>query len=138
MTRDELGGWVRGSVELSFTRSSGPGGQNVNKVSTRVTARLRLSGKTPLTDAEMSRLRQGLAGRINSDDELVVDAQRERSQSRNRAIALSKMEKLIRAQLQEPKHRRSTGPTRASVERRLQRKRARGERKRQRGEIDMD
>jgi ribosome-associated protein len=120
-----------GAVAFSFSRSSGPGGQNVNKVSTRVELRIALRA-IPIGAEARGRL-AGLAGsRVTSDGELLITADEHRSQSRNKAEALERLRDLIVRALVRPKKRRPTRPGRGAVERRLEGKRVRAERKRMR------
>lgn len=130
-------GQLRASLErtarLEYARSSGPGGQNVNKTSTKAVARVSLSDLEGLSEAERERVRTRLAGRLTGDGELVVYAQEERSQVLNRSAALARLEALIVKAAHRPKERKPTKPTRASRERRLEGKKARSEVKRGRG-----
>ncbi len=130
-------GLLRASLERSgcfdFARSSGPGGQNVNKTSTKAIVRVRLADLEGLSEAEGERIRFRLASRITAEEELVVYAQDERSQALNRAAALARLEALIVKAAHRQKERKATKPTRASRERRLSGKKARSEVKRARG-----
>ncbi len=108
------------TVQFAYSRSSGPGGQNVNKVNTKVEARLCFSNLTGLSIAESNRAREVLASRINSNDELIVVCTEERSQANNRDRALHRLEALITAAAKIPKRRIKTKPSRASVEKRIQ------------------
>lgn len=130
-------GLLRASLEraarFDFARSSGPGGQNVNKTSTKAIARVSVEDLEGLSEAERDRVRSRLAGRLTMEGELVVYAQDERSQVLNRAAALARLEALIVKAAHRPKDRRPTSPTRASRERRLAGKKARSEVKRARG-----
>ncbi len=107
-------------VQFAYSRSSGPGGQNVNKVNTKVEARIRFSNIAGLSFAESNRARVILASRITSDDELIVVCTEERSQANNRERALNRLEALIIAAARIPKRRVKTKPTRSSVEKRIQ------------------
>jgi ribosome-associated protein len=106
-------------VEVRAVRASGPGGQNVNKVSNAVELRFDSAGWHALPAAARPRLRR-IAGRRMTDEGLIViDAQRFRSLEQNRADAFERLVTMIRESLIEPKPRRKTRPTRASKERRL-------------------
>jgi ribosome-associated protein len=110
---------IRNASEISFSRSGGPGGQNVNKLNTKVTLRLRLTDIDGLSDAELERARVLLANRVNAGDEIVISSDEERSQRTNLERAYFRVEALISASCRLPKHRRPTKPSKAAVERRL-------------------
>lgn len=116
-----------------FIRSSGPGGQNVNKVASAVQLRFLLADNSSLPTGAKQRLRRLAGQRLIEDGSILVSARAERSQDQNRRDALARLAALIRAALVEPKVRRKTRPTRASQERRIESKKRRGHAKRQRG-----
>jgi ribosome-associated protein len=125
-------------VQFDFVRSSGPGGQNVNKTSTKAIARVALSDLEGLSGSERERIRERLANRLTAGGELITSAQDERSQVANRTAALTRLESLIVKAAYKPKERRPTRPTRASRERRIKQKKVRSEVKRSRGHPDDD
>jgi ribosome-associated protein len=114
------------------SRAGGPGGQHVNKTSTRVTLRWNALSSACLTAAQRETLRRRLASRLTVGGELVVHARRERSQARNRALARARLAELVREALAPRTPRVATRPTRASRQRRLEQKRRRAARKRAR------
>ena len=125
------------SSEISFTssRSSGPGGQHVNKVSTRVTLLFNVAASPSLTGAQKERLRELLRTRINQAGVLRVSSQEYRSQSRNRQAALDRFVRLLREALRRPKPRRPTRKPRRAKEERLQQKKQRAQLKRDRSKV---
>jgi ribosome-associated protein len=120
------------------TRSSGPGGQNVNKVATKVTLRFDLEGSNALTPAQKRRLRKLAGRRLDADGAVLVSAQAERSQSQNLERARAALRRLVRKALVAPKRRVPTKPTRAQRRRRLEDKRRQSEKKKRRGPVKVD
>ena len=114
--------------ELSFTtaRSSGPGGQNVNKVETRVTLLFDVDGSPSLSQGQKNRLRRRLATRVNKEGVLRVVSQRHRTQAANRQAAVERFAELLRAALRRRRRRIATRPSAAARARRLEGKRRRG------------
>jgi ribosome-associated protein len=118
-------------LRFRFSRSGGPGGQHVNTSSTRVELVFDLLGSPSLTDSERARATRRLGSRVEADGTLRVIAQDERSQLRNRELATSRLEELLRDALRPPPPpRRPTKPTRSSKEQRLDSKRRAGQQKR--------
>jgi ribosome-associated protein len=124
-------------AELSFrfSRSSGPGGQHVQKSSTRVELLFDVAHSPSLSEAQRARLMERLAGYLDSAGTLHLVSQSERSQLRNREEVITRFESLLRQALKRRKRRRPTQPTLASQERRLRKKKRRGEIKEWRGEV---
>jgi ribosome-associated protein len=125
----------RSELSFRFSRSSGPGGQHVQKSSTRVELLFDLANSPSLTDAQRARVLRRLAGHVDSAGILHLVAQSERSQWQNREEVVARFEGLMRKALKRRKRRRPTQPTAASKERRLRRKRRRSEIKRERGRV---
>jgi ribosome-associated protein len=122
-----------GEYTLSYVRSPGPGGQNVNKVATACELRFRVGPTSLLDDAAKARLRRLAGRRLTRTDEIVLEAHRHRSQEANRRDAIARLEELIRRARHVPKPRKKTRPSRAAKARRLDRKRLNKHKKRLRG-----
>jgi ribosome-associated protein len=119
-------------IEISFVRASGPGGQNVNKLSTAAQLRFNTRGIAVPDDAR-ARLDRLAGQRMTKDGVIVIQAQRFRTQERNRADAIDRLLELLREAMTRPIPRRPTRPTKASKQRRLDSKKRRGDVKARRG-----
>ncbi len=117
---------------FTFARSSGPGGQNVNKVNTKAVLRWPVASSPSLPEAVRARLLSKHRRRITAEGELLIASQRFRDAGRNVADCLEKLRKMLAEAAQSPKPRKPTRPSRASVERRLQQKRKHAQKKQQR------
>jgi len=142
MASDASSLWVAPSVALplaeiryEFDPAGGPGGQHVNRSSTRVTLCFDLGATGALTDEQKRRVREALGGRVTAEGLVRVVCGRHRSQARNRCEALRRFRRLMAAALRRTKARRPTRPTRAARERRLAEKKRRAARKRLRGPV---
>lgn len=125
-------------LEERFIRAAGPGGQNVNKVSTAVELRFRLGGFTALPDDVRMRLEKLAGRRLTLDGEIVLRAESHRTQERNRADALERLIALVEQATHRPKPRKKTKVPRAVKEKRLEGKARRGDVKAKRGRVRHD
>ena len=118
-----------GEVRVSFSRSGGPGGQNVNKVETQVEVRWTPAASRALGEEDRAWLLAKLAGRLRGEGELIVVSSRFRTQAANREDALERLAGTVRAALVRPRRRRKTRPSRAAQQRRLDAKKANARKK---------
>ncbi len=119
----------RSELRFTFVRSSGPGGQNVNKVNSKAVMRWNVAASANLPPAVRQRFVNRYRRRIAADGSLVLTSERYRDQARNIADCLDKLRAMILDVAAEPRQRKATRPSRASVKRRLERKREQSERK---------
>jgi ribosome-associated protein len=120
---------LSGEFIYSSSRSSGPGGQNVNKVNTRVELRFNVNGSALLNDSEKAKIESALGNRINKDGFLILVSQTERSQTANKKKVTERFYKLLEKALMPVKKRKPTRPTLASKERRIESKKLQSRKK---------
>jgi ribosome-associated protein len=125
-------------IQIDFVRASGPGGQNVNKVSSAAQLRFDIRNSPSLGSDVKERL-IGVAGsRVTEEGILIIEAKRYRTQEQNRLDAIQRLVMLVQKALEKPRPRHKTRPTLASKQKRLQAKRQRSEKKRLRGRLSLD
>ena len=129
------GVWTdRTELRFGFSRSSGPGGQNVNKVNTKTELRVKVTSMHGLSDRAVARLRAQAGNRITAEDDLLIVSESERTQEGNRRACMDKLRTLIIAAQKEPKVRKKSKPSRGSKVRRLDTKKKHGAKKKLRSE----
>lgn len=138
MNRQALTNWIEANGELSFSRSAGPGGQNVNKLNTKVTLSIRLEELELLSPEDLERLYRKLGSRLTSDGRLLIHSQESRSQNRNRELAVERAVALIMGALERRPRRVPTKPGVSARQRRLTKKKERSTKKQNRKKPDFD
>jgi len=127
------GVWTdREQLRFGFSRSSGPGGQNVNKVNTKTELRVSLAAMHGLSDRALTRLKTLAGRRITPDGDILLSADNQRTQESNRRACMEKLRQLIETALVEPKVRKKSKPSKGAKKRRLESKKRQGEKKKAR------
>jgi ribosome-associated protein len=126
----------KSDIKETFTRSSGPGGQHVNKVSTQVQLRFNVINSIKISDNMLNRLKDISGSKLKGNGDLIITSSKHKSQIRNRKNALDKLIYLLREASKKPKNRKSTYPKKSSIEKRLKNKRAHSLKKKDRRKVD--
>jgi len=126
----------KSDIKETFTRSSGPGGQHVNKVSTQVQLRFNVINSIKISDNMLNRLKDISGSKLKGNGDLIITSSKHKSQVRNRKNALDKLIYLLKEASKKPKNRKSTYPKKSSIEKRLKNKRAHSLKKKDRRRVD--
>jgi len=126
----------KSDIKETFTRSSGPGGQHVNKVSTQVQLRFNVINSIKISNKMLIRLKDISGSKLKGNGDLIITSSKHKSQIRNRKNALDKLIYLLREASKKPKNRKSTYPKKSSIEKRLKNKRAHSLKKKDRRKVD--
>jgi ribosome-associated protein len=124
LTRDFSSGFI-----FSASRSSGPGGQNVNKVSSKIELRFQIDGSQLLSDEEKEIIKEKLKNKISNDGYLILSCQTEKSQLQNKEKCIEKFYRLLEKALSKPKTRKPTKPGKQAIRKRLESKKQQSEKK---------
>ena len=125
-----------GEIRIEFVRSSGPGGQNVNKRATKAVLSWNVGESAAFDEVQKNLIRQSLGNRLNTEDCIVMSSQSERSQARNQEDVIRRLQELVAEAITPQKERRPTKPSRAARAHRLDDKRRTGQKKGLRGKVD--
>lgn len=131
-TRQVTSQLVESELEFVTSRSSGPGGQNVNKVNTKVTLRWPVAASAILSSEEKETITQKLASRITLEGILILSAQEKRSQLQNKEAVVAKLDELLTKAFTKKKKRKATKPGKGAVQKRIESKKKQGEKKKMR------